>query len=43
MTSHTVEGESTNYSDDDFAEFADDIQEFLDKQKGSTRGEIRWL
>lgn len=43
MTSHTVEGESTNYSDDDFAEFADDIQAFLDKQKDTTRGKVRFI
>lgn len=43
MTSHTVEGESTNYSDDDFAEFADDIQAFLDTQKNTTRGKVRFI
>lgn len=43
MTSHTVEGESTNYTDDDFAEYADDIQAFLDKQKETTRGKVRFI
>lgn len=43
MSSHTVEGESTNYSDDDFAEYADDIQAFLDTQKDTTRGKVRFI
>ena len=43
MTSHTVEGESVNYTDDDFAEFADDIQAFLDKQNDTTRGKVRFI
>lgn len=43
MTSHTVEGESTNYADDDFAEYADDIQAFLDTQKDTTRGKVRFI
>lgn len=43
MTSHTVEGESTNYADDDFAEYSDDIQAFLDTQKNTTRGKVRFI
>ena len=43
MASHTVEGESTNYSDDDFAQYADDIQAFLDTQKDTTRGKVRFI
>ena len=43
MSSHTVEGESTNYADDDFAEYADDIQAFLDTQKDTTRGKVRFI
>lgn len=43
MASHTVEGESANYSDDDFAEYADDIQAFLDTQKDTTRGKVRFI
>lgn len=43
MTSHTVEGESISFSDSDFDSFADDIQAFLDTQKDSARGRVRFL
>ena len=43
MASHTVEGESLSFSADDFAGFADEIQAFLDSQKESTRGRVRFL
>lgn len=43
MTSHSVEGESTNYKDDDFSAYADEIQAFLDSRKESTRGKVRFL
>ena len=43
MSSHGVEGESVNFSDDDFAEFADEIQAFLDRQKDSARGRVCFL
>ena len=43
MSSHSVEGESTSYADDDFNGFADEIQAFLDMQKSSTRGKVRFL
>ena len=43
MTSHTVEGESLAFSDNDFAAFADEIQAFLDTQKESARGKVRFL
>ena len=43
MASHTVEGESLSFSADDFAGFADEIQAFLDTQKESTRGRVRFL
>lgn len=43
MASHSVEGESQNYSEDDFAPFADEIQAYLDSQKESTRGKVRFL
>ena len=33
LQSHSVEGESQNYSEDDFAQFSDEIQAFLDLQK----------
>ncbi len=43
MASHSVEGESASYSDDDFAEYADDIQAFLDTQKDTKRGKVRFI
>lgn len=43
MSSHSVEGESNSFSDNDFAAFADEIQAFLDSQKDSTRGKLRFL
>lgn len=43
MASHTVEGESITFTDDDFAAFADEIRAFLDTQKDSKRGKVRFL
>ena len=43
MTSHTVEGESISFSDNDFTGFEDDIQAFLDTQKESARGRVKFL
>lgn len=43
MSSHSVEGESQQFSDNDFAGFMDDIQAFLDTQKDSVRGKVRFL
>ena len=43
MSSHSVEGESASYADDDFNGFADEIQAFLDMQKNGTRGKVRFL
>ena len=43
MESHTVEGESITFSDSDFAGFEDDIQAFLDTQKESARGRVRFI
>ena len=40
---HTVEGESQHFTDNDFACFMDDIQAFLDTQKDSKRGKVRFL
>ena len=38
FSSHTVEGESIVLADDDFAQYRDDIQTYLDNQKPSTAG-----
>ena len=43
MGSHTVEGESLSFNEDDFASFADEIQAFLNSQQDSTRGRVRFL
>lgn len=43
MTSHTVEGESLAFADNDFDGFADEIQAFLDSQNESKRGKVRFL
>lgn len=43
LQSHSVEGESQNFVEDDFAPFTDEIQAFLDSQKEGTRGKVRFL
>lgn len=41
--SHTVEGESMTFSENDFAGFSDEIEAFLDLQKEAKRGRVRFL
>ena len=43
MQVHSVEGESLHFTDDDFDEFADDIQAYLDTLKENSRGKVRFL
>ncbi|MDD3362650.1 MAG: phage head-tail connector protein [Hespellia sp.] len=43
VTSQTVEGESNSYQEDDFAGYKDEIQVFLENQKSSTKGKVRFL
>ena len=43
ITSHTVEGESMSFSDDDFAEFAGDIQAYLDSVAAAKKGKVLLL
>lgn len=43
MSSHTVEGETVSFTDDDFAPFAAEIQAFLDLQAESKRGRVMFL
>lgn len=43
MTSHSVEGESQQFTDNDFAGFMDDIQAYLETQKVSAKGRVRFL
>lgn len=41
--SHSVEGESQQFSDGDFDGYKDDIQAFLESQKESAKGRVRFL
>ncbi|MBA4699227.1 MAG: phage head-tail connector protein [Ruminococcus sp.] len=43
MESHTVEGESQGYIGNDFDGFEDEIQAFLDTQRETKRGKVRFL
>lgn len=43
LSSHSVEGESLSFSENDFDGFASEIQAWLDLQKESTRGKVRFL
>lgn len=43
LASHTVEGESMSFNEDDFAAFTDEIQAYLDSQKDNVRGKVRFL
>lgn len=43
MTSHSVEGESLQFSENDFAGYADEIQAFLEAQENGVRGKVRFL
>lgn len=43
LSSHTVEGESLSWSDNDFAGYMDDIRSYLDSRKEITKGKVRFL
>lgn len=45
VSSHTVQGESLTWSDDDFKPYMDDIQEWLNAQGevNTTRGRVRFI
>ncbi len=43
LSSHSQEGESLSFADHDFDGFANEIQAWLDSQKESTRGKVRFL
>ena len=43
LTSHSVEGESLQFSENDFAGYADEIQAFLEAQENGVRGKVRFL
>lgn len=43
MSSHSIEGESLAFSADDFSGYMDEIQAYLENQKESARGKVRFL
>ena len=43
LSSHSVEGESMSWSEDDFTPYKDDIQDWLDMQQGTKKGRVRFL
>lgn len=43
LESHTVEGESMSFNDNDFAGFTDEITAFLEQQKEAKKGRVRFL
>jgi hypothetical protein len=43
LSSHSVEGESLSFTGSDFDGFMGEIQAWLDLQKESTRGKVRFL
>lgn len=43
LSSHSVEGESMNFTNDDFEAFSGEIQAYLDSQKESKRGKVRFI
>lgn len=43
LSSHSVEGESQTFANDDFDGFKDEIQAFLDGKKESSRGKVRFI
>lgn len=43
LSSHTVEGESSSFSDNDFAGYMDDIKSYLDSRKELRKGKVRFL
>lgn len=43
LSSHSVEGESLSFTENDFTPFLSEIQAFLDGQKENTRGKVKFL
>lgn len=42
-SSHTVEGESISFSDDDFAGYANEIQAYINAQDDNKTGKVRFI
>lgn len=43
VSAHTVEGESMQFVEDDFAQYHDEITAFLEGQKSAKRGRVKFL
>lgn len=43
LSSHSVEGESLSFTENEIAPFSAEIQAFLDGQKENTRGKVRFI
>lgn len=43
LASHSVEGESLSFADNDFLPYAEEIQAYIDSQQDATRGRLRFL
>lgn len=43
LSSHTVEGESQSFTEDDFAPYREDIQAWLNRQADAKKGRVRFL
>lgn len=43
LSGHTVEGEALTFKDNDFDQYADDIQAWRDAQSDQDKGRIRFL
>lgn len=43
LSSHSVEGESLSFAENDFDPFMSEIQAFLDSQKDNSRGKVRFI
>lgn len=43
LNSHSVEGESLSFTDNDFAGYMDEIEAYLDAQADTQRGRVRFL
>ena len=43
LTGHTVEGENLSFTDNDFSQFSDEIQAWLEQQTESKRGKLVFL
>ena len=43
MASHSVEGETLQFTDDDFAAYRDDISDWLSLHGTGTKGKLRFL